>query len=673
MPLQRCPACSHSNEPPFLLCGGCGAAQVHLGHLRILLNLALTMAAFMGTFYFFVDFLSWPWPLYTLFALFTMQFMLAQVAGRWGLMLRFGCWYLASFALFGAFFTILHTFSDAGIFLTALAFGPEVADQYPLVFYPTLGVLATLTLLPGYFYWRRKYGWHNAYRILLLTVLVIAATLLLALQGAEWSHQRNFFPEQSKFLGELVNKVKPAYDEAFGLIGVIALRIFLFEIFIFSALRGYVEAQRSKMPALRSPRGEPGFIRSLMMIAMVVRRFMLLLEQMLRCMAGTMRELAKALGQVIAAFIRELLIPTLAMIATATLLYQLAMATRSYIEANEVWAAARLFGSLVGLLVFTMVFIGCKTNYRWKRILAFSLELTGWLLPNLMIFFLLSSICLWLTGLVLNAHSPAEDALPFRLGPLTIVDGGLLAALVVFILIRKRALFKAEPAAQGAVTVKVAEMPEETEARVEAGMEHALRGGIGKVADSARSFTSAVQETLRSSAEGLKGRMQGKPAIVEQVAQARRQCEEAAARYRTMESLKGTISPEAYEELWNKQRSELTYLTVRRDQLQLDLERQYAERQLEKAACEASLASLRRQQEELAQVGRSGVLGEKAARQRLEKLEVQLGVQTERLKNCERVIQFLLPEIALCADAAGAPARTQAGAEGKIGINAKKD
>lgn len=675
MQQQFCPACSQPGEPPFLFCAACGAPRIHLGRLRIMSNLMLAMTAFLGTYYF-ASFIIWDWPLYTFFAAFLLQFMLALVAGQWEHSSRLAVWFALFFAGFAGFYSVLAWYGDGGVFINALSFGPEAAADYPLVFYPALAAVLVVVLLPCYFRWERVYGWHNAYRIVLLTLLSVSGLLLLAMRAAQWGFDRDLFPGQSHLLRDFLGNSKPAYDHALGIFAVFVFRILLFEIFVFAAIKGHGTAQAIKLENPTRLSGESGLVRSVLILTQILRRFLLLLGQMAHCLYLTLRQLTLDLGRVIQAFFRELLVPALAMVAIGLLLRGLTVWTRSYIDENSLSAVARIFGSIVALLVFALVFIGCKTPFRWKRIALFMVELVGWLMPNLLVFFLLMSLSLYLTGKVLNGPDSDSPLFPFRLGLLTRVDAGLLVVLVGVILFRKRSLLKTEPAsatpgkaaaAQTAQAAALAEDPGEEVWTAPILKQSGARAAkatpapkpapaLARAAATERAIQAARENTgpgakfgffkakLLPSARGISDRLQGKPAIVDQLAKIKQQHLEKVEQVRSLERIKGTISPEAYDNLWNQYRGELTYLAVKRDQLQAELDHQYAQRLLEKSTLEARIADLQQKENDARRLAEAGIMSEREAKQKFGMITSERGILVKDFEGCEKVLGFLAAE-----------------------------
>ena len=274
-----------------------------------------------------------------------------------------------------------------------MAGGPELAREYPyvfdnpLVFFPGAAALLVLVMLPVFFYCKRRHGWHNACRIVFVTLFVAAAGLLGLLRAAEWAYDHGLWPTMQPYLADLVLKAKPRYDDVLRLVAVFVLRLFLFEIFIFSAIQGYVAMRAFKLPNPATQLGgESGFVRSTLMIAQVVHRIVLLLENMLRGLIVTVIELGHNLARVLVAFLREIFLPALAAASACGLLALLAVSVRGYLDGEGLRMLLRIFGSLAGILLCVMVLIGAISHYRPRRVAAFHLEFIGFLLPNLLVF-----------------------------------------------------------------------------------------------------------------------------------------------------------------------------------------------------------------------------------------------------------------------------------------------
>jgi hypothetical protein len=191
-------------------------------------------------------------------------------------------------------------------------------------------------------------------------------------------------------------------------------------------------------------------VRSLVMLGQVLRRFLLLVENMLRSLAAALAELTRGLWGIARTFARELLTPALALGGANVLLYLLTGFTRAYIEQNSVAAVLEIAGAVAGILASAMLFIGSLAPFRAERIVRFTMEFGGWLMPNLLVFFLLMSLSLCLTSRFMNSYASdlAGGALPFRVGVLTWLDISVLMLLVAVVIWKRRAFFKVEGAGE---------------------------------------------------------------------------------------------------------------------------------------------------------------------------------------------------------------------------------
>ena len=474
-----------------------------------------------------------------------------------------------------------------------------------------LGGTLVLLLAPFYFRWQRLYGWHNAYRILLLALFVLAAAVLLAGRLLELAQQHKLLSEQSYFLKDFIGHAKPKYDRWLGLFALIAIRILVFEIFVTSALQGYHAAVQARLPDARARLGnEPAFIRSLILIGQLLRRFLLLLEGMVHSILKALADLGWGMWGATLAFTRDLLLPALALGIGGALLYGLTVWTKDYIAVNSLGAILKIVGAAAGLLACIMTFLACICPFRTRRIAGFALEFGGWLMPNLLVFFLLMSVSLWLTNRVIYNGDPERSPLPFKIGPLTEVDGAMLAVLVGVILWRRRGLFAVQAgeapeektAAPAAPKLSRKERKEEQareKARKKEEAKHALAADAETVVEAAAEdksllarWTGRARETVRDTARLIGLPMQGKPSIVEQLARLRLRHEERLTQLRSLERLRETISPDAFEKLWNETRGELTFLEADLARLQVELDGEYAQRQMEKATLEGRLERL---------------------------------------------------------------------------------
>jgi hypothetical protein len=715
-----CRKCAAPNDPPFIFCGSCGTPRVKLNRYQVFLNLSLTMAAFMGNYYF-QELVPWPWPIYLLYSLFFFQFSLLLAMGSESRLFRVALWVCLFLSGFGILYHSLNVDGPL-FFLLLLGDIPHMAAAEPRIFYGTLALVAVGVVLPVYLRWHRLYGWVNAYRIILLFFFGITALGLIGLQGIKMVYDFNVLPELETNLAEFLLYTKPRYDHALNIVAVTILRLFLFEIFVFAAVRGYKIAHHQKLAAnAERLRAESGFTRSLLHIAFIVRQAGVALDNMINYLLETTILLAKDIWSVLKAFSREILFPSAALVGCALLLVHLTNLTTAYIKANEVRTVVAMIGSLLGVLACEMVFLICKTHYRWTRVVEFHIQLLGWLLPNLIVFFLLISLSLYASTEALKSGVSTGAQLPFRIGMLTMFFGSILALLVAIILYRKRSVFSMQPvdevtspaephaiaralgkaaadaggeagesgrdedlaqleATIGAKTpathgplVKVGN----SEGRVffrrkrrgwnlgatEKSPAEEPEGDIGRrLVSAARTAVAktAVGETARKAVENLSDRIHGKPEIVVRVASAKQKYAEKYYQWEALERTKDTISSEVYLGLRDKYLSELNLLLSERDQLQADLDRQHGIQLVERSMLEMKVSTLRMKLDEYGHLRKVGALSEKDYGARTTPLVYELKVELARLDSCQQKIDFLAAEVS--AASREAPAGPPAGA-----------
>jgi len=199
---QRCLSCAHPNELPYIFCDKCGSSRIRIGRLNVTIFISITMSAFLG-YFLFKDSLAWNWPLYLLFAIFFTQFSITLLKGKGTLMLRLYLWYLIFFALFTGIFFLYHT-DNHGIIFLILADAPDFAMDKPFIFFPILALALLLIFLPLYFRWVRKYGWVNAYRVVLLTLFILGFLILKGFQVLDWMYSKGMFTDLESYVRDLL-------------------------------------------------------------------------------------------------------------------------------------------------------------------------------------------------------------------------------------------------------------------------------------------------------------------------------------------------------------------------------------------------------------------------------------------------------------------------------------
>lgn len=682
-----CRKCGHPNELPTLFCEACGAARLKLGQIRVTVNLTLTMAAFLG-YYYFQEVFSWPWPLYVLYSLFFLQIALFFVWESRVKMMRFTAWIMVFLGALGYLFEQLWT--EGPVFMVLLLRDlPAIINSNPQLHYPILVGVIVIAFLPLYFRWGRVYGWVNAYRIALLALFTLFASVLIVFRGLAFLHAHEVFPNLQPALTEFVRTVMPEYRTVLAFLALGALRLFLFEVFVFAAVRGYAVARTERLKLDKEKlANETGFTRSLLFFASVVRRFVYAIEQMVIYLVGTLRILARDLAKVILAFLRELLVPSVALIAAAILIHQLALLTRSYIAANSLTTVGWLLVVIASIIVTELVFLTCKSRYRFKRILAVHGQLLGWLVPNFLVFFLLMSASLYGTTAVLAGREGEANKLPFAIGMLTISVGIALAALVMVILFRKRSLFAVagESAAAGEENEEPPMFDEAPEQNIEDPEdepekdpiqdddEHANKGGVnkgigrlwrrrrgwdlGKVQIEKPATSARIARALGSTSERIKGSsigqqaketlkriqgsIEGKSSHLDKLDEAKRQVTEKVAQIGALDSMGAdTVTDEVRASLRHRYQKEAEALIAERDRLQAIVDEEYASHMNEKLKIGMKLAELQAKRAELDRLLAAGALAQPEHARQTRFLDTQIQFQQGALQNRQRLVSAL--------------------------------
>ncbi|MCX7049638.1 MAG: hypothetical protein NTX50_29650 [Candidatus Sumerlaeota bacterium] len=725
--IPRCSACGHPNEPPYFFCYSCGTPRTKLGKWRTAIGISITMTAFLGYYYFRQGFefswlFPWAWPIYVLYCFFFIQFSLSLVSGVWSYATRFWIWFMIFLPSWGVLFHLLNTKGpDSGATGQAgiVFYGPSALldllanQEYMYVTYPVIVAIAISIFSPAYFRWAHKYGWTNSYRIIVLTLLAISLTILGAFWGAQQIFDRNWIPDLQKDLGEML-KERGKYDAGLVIFLSWGFRILIFEILVVSAVKGYgathAAAKDSPRPNLK---GENGFTRAVIHIAIILRMLLHSLENMIRYIIYILRSLGYNLWQIFMAFMRELFVPTVTMSLCAILLYLLTICTEKYVGpapdmlvSNSQWSeivrlnditspsrwgmATGFMGILAALLLCDMIFLGCKTRYRWQRIAAFYGQLTGWLLPNIFVFFLVMSVTLVATSLAFNQLDiNTKHLLPFRIGLLTQLVFLLLVGLIVMIMIRKRTLFLGHPAeAHGgphpplpgeAVAAREGEAPSEAaesgeltgeaesedvaaEAEEEApegkkkGKKKRKSGGslFGAFSSLTGMVTDVAQRTVNSagsvianisgdSTSNWKERMTGRPLVAEELSTARARQKEVKKKIDALEKTKATISPETFHTLSDRYMEEMIAAGHDCVRMQKDLDEEFAVELANKLRIQEDISDYRRQETEMATLLKAGALGEAEHKENIRDLRQEMARAEAELKQCLKNLSYLEP------------------------------
>ncbi|MCE5228895.1 hypothetical protein LLG95_04780 [bacterium] len=660
----NCPTCGEPGELPFLFCDKCGVPRVRLGHWRLVLNLSFAFGTFMAI-YLARDFLAWSWPLYAWFWIFYIQFGLMLMAGRAGLKLRLLTWNLVFFL---GFFTMFHfmqpnTRHDFLFFflspgqplapdflLTLLGTLPGIANENPIPFFIVLGIVVVLVFGSLYILWGRRYGWVNSYRLVILSLIAICTSLLLVLRIAEYLHGHGYYPNVN--LQDII-KAKPDYDFYVGWADNMLWRVFLIEIVGYSAIHSYAMVHKKPMPPIEIAPGESPLIRSLLRLIMILQRLYRVFEQMFLYLLGTLGQLARDMWLVFKAFMRELAVPSISLIATALMFYALMHITMDYIETDQAVDIGKILLLFAGTLFSLVLFVGCKTPYRWGRLLTFYGEMLAWLLPNLIVFFLIMSLSLWMSARVLSSH-PQVSQLPYRMGLLTEILAGIMFVMLIVTLIRKRALIAQPPEEPAHAETAAAPKEKRKFPRPKIGFGGLFQwGGLNRVAEKAKQKAGqyGLEEKARrargfaSEAAGfIKDRIHGKPLVVEKLERATERFQEKMAQVSTLSNMQASVDAHTYQRLMTQYRNELKLLKAEREEVLLEYSRTLDRRREEMAGLTAESAQLATRRQELEALQEAGALNASDYKRECRALEAETQALNVKLEACQAIIDSMATE-----------------------------
>jgi hypothetical protein len=678
--IRPCTTCGHPNELPFIFCGDCGAPRVSLGKWRVTMDLALVLLAFLSS-HLFSDMIAWNWPLYALYAVLFLQFTEALAQGRLGLQTRIWAWCGLFILAFAAFFEYLHR-EGPDTYIWSLTVLPQVAGARPILSFALLLAAVALIFVPLYLRWARVYGWVNAYRLVLLGLIAICLAALGLCHAISFIQTHNLVPSISGPLGEWSERARPLYQRHLLFAALMTGRLFGFELLTFSAVRGFAIVRRSHHATARAHlRSESAFVRSVVFLVDVGRQVAESVINMGLYLTATLWALAADLAQILLTFVREFLGPVVVLSTASVLLYFMSRWTDTYIEQNTLGMIARMVGGIAGLILCSLIFLGCKTDYRWGRVIDFYVQLMSWLLPNLLVFFLLLSLSLWVSSVAYHEQFPDEVPLPFHLGLLTRAVAILLAALVTIVVIRKRSLifsaWKADasplPSAAAAPEVAVAGSP--TDAPLPEAAPHRARpwrqrprlslmakpfaglvkitrrpvGAVRRVMSRARVAAEDIgldrrAERVLGTVRDLRLRVKGKPLIVEELTRAKQRYAMISAKVEALESTRESISPETYDRLARQNQREILAAMKERDRLQARLDRECEENLVKKSEAEANLAALQAQRAELERLLEAGAVDQREFKRRRREIDTEIESAQLRLESVQRVHAFLASE-----------------------------
>lgn len=680
-----CGKCGHANELPWAFCGECGAPRMKLGSLRVTSNLTMAMVAFLGTWWF-AEIRLWPWMLYAFYAILFMQLTLIFASDQPRLSRRMGAWTFLFLVLWGWIWQTVH--SDLGgmdFIVYSIQDLPEYAADQPLIFWPCAIAAVVLLFLPVFFRWKREYGWINAYRIALLSIAALFGGVLAAFRLAQWVH--GTFPEaaEQRWLTNFATQIVPEHKRLASMLALGAVRLFVFEIFVFSAVRGYAVANKGREVLDKAALAkETGFVRALLVAGGIVRRFVSALEQMASYLAQTLKHIAVDMSKVLLAFLRELLAPAVTLTLVGVGLKQAADLTIGYVENGALATAGSLALLVAGSVVAECVLLMCKSRYRPARVLEIHVHMLGWLVPNVLVFFILISISLWASGAVLGGDDPDAVHLPFAVGPLTKGAIGLLAAVAFLVLYRKRHVFlkggaaaapTAEPAgdapaADSGKAPEAAANPAPAAAEIPAGEEKQKvnpvllptpakgrfrigdRLNVDEKKKSLLRAAGAAREAVLSSDLGQKGkkalggvqeRLAGKPETVISFEEAKAKLDMVRTRMDALMRSKTSLSTQHFEEFRDRYGREEADLAGVLETLQRALDSEYAKQYWELEELEGGCTTAKSELEGLKSLAAAGAIDPKEFDARRRKLESQIEMTSGAVASRRKRLEFYLP------------------------------
>jgi hypothetical protein len=472
---QTCDTCGQLQALPAVFCGGCGAPLIHLSKwfLGIFLGVTVALHVLFGL-YANTPTLTWPAPLYGYYCFLFILYSLAVTRRHWVMTVRVVAWSLIlAYAMWfywlsGAVGLRLLTGDIADVLRL---FESSAAARWIFVVFVVFELAFAFAVLV------RRFGFVVAYRVLLTLVAVAAQLAKLAFIYAAGESR---IPVSAKLSDWFVWAPNTEAKELFDLVTLNIVRVLVAEMAVYSFVKAYrpatlryQQAVAGRVAAAGGTGGLGALVDAVDRVSAAALRGGILITVFLRSLVHTAGEYLLALYRTLRRVVVDFIIPILSLVAVSFLLAALSEHVAAYTTGKAVSrlvfvpgvkSSLLMMGVLiVGVFACQMVFLAAITKFGAAALMRCSSLLALWIAPFFFAFFVLLSLSLVATGLVLRHWDP-DSPFPYRIGPLTAASGVVLAVMVAFAYFhQKRAQGRqaaSAPAAAQAPEPVTAEPPE---------------------------------------------------------------------------------------------------------------------------------------------------------------------------------------------------------------------
>lgn len=433
----RCRHCGTENELPWLFCSKCEQTRVALGFLPITINVLLAMGAFLSSFVFY-EFLSWSWPIYALYSLLAIQSVTILRRGQAVENLLLSLWLLSSFLVVALIFHFGNTTSR--FFLLVLRDLPSLFASEPLIYFPlVLAIISPLTL-PILFQWQNRFGSWTAYRMSLVAIMGLQLALLCGFSlmriFADQLATEEIEEELYALLAHPWNQFMLTLGYSFCLVAF----VFLMELLFTSIHLGYRRSGGfGSKRSWKTIQKENPLLRAVYSLWDTSLVLFLWMEKSLLTFWCALVESYSSLKSVSYSACRFYLAPAMLTLTVAVILLFATQETVLFVQSDSLLALARLLSLVIIAQATLLFFLILKTPFSWRDIVRFYIHLLGWILPNLLILYLLTSVSLSGAARLLNSHlAEPWTILPFKVGIVTQNVAAALLAIIAISLLQKR-------------------------------------------------------------------------------------------------------------------------------------------------------------------------------------------------------------------------------------------
>lgn len=440
---QACPHCNTIQELPAIFCWMCGAPLLRISYWAVWFFLTVTAATF-GIYGLYAKELIWPMPLYLYYVFVFLMLSLIISRRQYWMGFRVVLWSLI--LIYSLTFLVLTT---AQFFHNLSTDAIEVMQNIRRTRFGVIAFVSVIVfnLVIGGIALTRRFNFTLAYRIFISFAAAMFYVGARLLEEPETG-------EPKKLSAIAIWMPDSTIAEFLGIMSLNCVRILAAEIVVYSVIKSFAPANARFMEVAKKimrnyhygSQPQSVMLQGTSQLTMALLRAGVYIQYFFITLWHTITNYAWGMYRTIRRLTIDFVTPVATLAGISFLLGLVSEHTAAYINGKSDAHLLYLPGihmplvmigiAVLGISALHILFLASVTKYRWTDLWRCNALLAMWLGPFVFAVFVFISLMLIATGTVLRHWG--HETFPYRLGPLTMISGACLIAMVAFVLIYRQ-------------------------------------------------------------------------------------------------------------------------------------------------------------------------------------------------------------------------------------------